>query len=792
MLQIEIDGKKIEAEQGKMIIEVADNLGIDIPRFCYHKNLSVAANCRMCLVDVEKAPKPLPACATPVANGMKIWTTSMRARIAQKSVMEFLLINHPLDCPICDQGGECELQDLAMGYGGNLSRFCEGKRVVEDKNISHLISTDMTRCIHCTRCVRFGEEVAGIREMGAAGRGEHTKIGTFIEKNIDSEVSGNIIDLCPVGVLTSKPFRYKARAWELRQFSSIASHDCMGSNVLVHTYNDKVVRVVPRENQDINDTWLSDKDRFSYEGIYNNRLHKPSIKVDGEWHDVSWEKAIIFAVEKIQNHMKEYGNDSICGVISPNSTTEECFLFQKLIRCLGSNNIDHRTKQLDFSNQENYPTYPNIGCSLKDIEKFNSILIVGSDIHKELPLLALRIRKLSLNEGNIFSINPLNFNMNFELQKNIVPKNGNIVLYLSSILKACLEISDVNVPSEIKDILESTKISTQHKSLAKKLCSTNTHIIVGLIAQLREDSSQIISLSNLISIVSKSSIGIINFGSNSPGAWLSGCVPHRIYNGLEIESNKSGSNFRQMLDKKNNLWFLNNIETEDCSNMTKFKTNLEKSCVINLTSFDSHDARIFSDIMLPIATNYEIDGSFVNCFGVWQYFKSSVPLFENSKKSWKVIKTLANYLKLEGFKYSKIEDLQKDINVLIEKHSYKETKFKIFLPNTINNKSKNNNSYINILQNIYHSDNIVRRASSLQKTVDAKNKDFLFINEDYAKKNNLSNYDKVKIENKSGELEVSILINNNIEKNSFMAYLGTKTASIIENLDDNIVLKGIK
>ena len=787
MLQIEIDGKKIEAQQGQMIIEVADNLGIDIPRFCYHKNLSIAANCRMCLVDVEKAPKPLPACATPVANGMKIWTTSMRARIAQKSVMEFLLINHPLDCPICDQGGECELQDLAMGYGGNLSRFCEGKRVVKDKNISPLISTDMTRCIHCTRCVRFGEEVAGIREMGAAGRGENTKIGTFIEKNIESEVSGNIIDLCPVGALTSKPFRYKARAWELKQYSSISSHDCLGANILVHTYNDKVVRVVPKENSEINNTWLSDKDRFSYEGMYVNRLTNPAIKVENEWQDVSWEKAILFALEKINNHIKTHDTKSICGVISANSTTEECFLFQKLIRSLGSNNIDHRIKQLDFSNQENYPIYPNIGSCISDINKFESIIIVGSDIHKELPLLALEIRQSSLQSTDVYLINPLELNINFNVKKNIVPKNGNIVSYLSSILKSCIEISDTKLPDDLNHILKDVKVSNQHKSVAKKICATNTHIIIGLISQLRKDSSQIIALCNLISIVSKSSIGTINFDSNSSGAWLTGCVPHRLYNGLELDNKEKGFNFSEMIQNKNNLWLINNIEIEDCSNSNKFEENLSNSFVINLSSFDSEKARTLSDILLPIATNYEIDGTFVNCFGLWQKFKSSIPLLGKSKKGWKVIKTIGNYLGLAGFKYNKIEDVNKDIDTLIEKNGYKNSKFKLFLPNVSKNEPKERNFYLNVINNIYNSDNIVRRAPSLQKTVDAKNKDFLYINEDYAKKYNLSNHDKVKIIKNNKEFVVSILINEKIEKNSFLVYLGTKTASILENLNDLVL-----
>jgi len=790
MLQIEIDGKKIETTPGKMIIEIADELGIDIPRFCYHKKLSIAANCRMCLVDVEKAPKPLPACATPVANGMKIWTTSMRARIAQKSVMEFLLINHPLDCPICDQGGECELQDLAMGYGGNLSRFCEGKRVVKDKNISPLISTDMTRCIHCTRCVRFGEEVAGIREMGATGRGEETKIGTYIEKNIDSEVSGNVIDLCPVGALTSKPFRYKARAWELKQFESVSSHDILGSNILVHTYNNKVVRIVPKENSSINENWLSDRDRFAYEGIYNNRLLYPSIKINGEWHDVSWNEAIKFAVEKIKKNIENHSSDSICSLISGNSTNEELFLFQNIIRNLGSNNIDHRTKQVSFDNQDSFPKYPNIGCKIKDLEKFESILLVGSDIHKEIPVLALRLRSISLKNGNVYVVNPLLRSFNFNVKKNIVPKNGNITLYLSALLKSCIEINNYDVPSEISKILLDVKVSNQHKSLAKTLCSTKTHILIGMISQLRKDFSKIVSICNLISVISKSSIGIINNEANSAGAWLLGCIPHRKYNGYALPKKECGVNLENMIKKKNNLWLLYNVELEDCAYQYQLNKNLKNANVINVTSFDSKISREFSDVMLPISTNYETQGSFLNCEGTLQSFKSSVLQIKKAKHGWKVLRTLANYLKIVDCKYNKIEDITQEIQNFTS-NKEEENTFKMHFHHNLKHEI-NSKITVHIINNIYNTDNIVRRASSLQKTNDAKQKNYLFISEDYAKKNNIQDLDIVQLENKKGVFQIPVMVETQIEKNSFMAYFGTKIASYVEASEDDIILKGIK
>lgn len=416
MATIEIDGKTFEVENGKMIIEVADEAGIYIPRFCYHKKLSVAANCRMCLVEVENGRKPVPACATPITNGMKVFTRSEEALHSQKVVMEFLLINHPLDCPICDQGGECELQDISMGFGNDESEYKDTKRAVDDDNLGTLISTEMTRCIHCTRCVRFGEEVAGIRELGATGRGEHMQIGTFVEHSMTSEVSGNIIDLCPVGALTSKPYRFTARAWEMTQHDGVAPHDCLGSNVYLHTRNGRLMRAVPKENESINETWLSDRDRFSYLGLNSEkRASKPQIKRNGQWETVDWETALKFTAEGISRIVKQNGPEQMAAFSSSSSTLEEMYILQKLMRELGVHNLDHRLQQTDFRDQNYQATTPKSSLPYEEIEHQNSIVLIGCNVDREVPLAGVRIRKAYRNGAKIFAINPVDFEYRFEL-----------------------------------------------------------------------------------------------------------------------------------------------------------------------------------------------------------------------------------------------------------------------------------------------------------------------------------------------------------------------------------------
>src|SRR5208337_1199245 len=393
-LNLEVDGQAVQVPGGSTVMDAAHKLGIYVPHFCWHNKLSIAANCRMCLVQVEKAPKPLPACATPASEGMKVWTHSAPAVDAQKGVMEFLLINHPLDCPICDQGGECQLQDLAVGYGASNSRYQEPKRVVFNKNLGPLISTDMTRCIHCTRCVRFGQEIAGVMELGMIGRGEHAEIITFVGRTVDSELSGNVIDLCPVGALTSKPFRYSARTWELARRRSVSPHDSLGSNLVVQAKNDRVMRVVPLENEAINECWLSDKDRFSYEGLNSNeRLTKPMIKQNGKWHEVEWQAALEFVANALRQIADGAGVEQIGALATPHSTLEEMFLLQKLMRGIGSHNVDFRLRQSDFSADGKPAGVPWLGMAIADINRADRLLIVGSFLRKDHPLLAARVRQ---------------------------------------------------------------------------------------------------------------------------------------------------------------------------------------------------------------------------------------------------------------------------------------------------------------------------------------------------------------------------------------------------------------
>src|SRR3990167_10180979 len=433
-IEIEIDDRKIQTHSEQMIIQVADEAGIYIPRFCYHKHLPVAANCRMCLVEVEKSPKALPACATPITPGMKVFTKSTKAMTSQRSVMEFLLINHPLDCAICDQGGECELQDLTMGFASPLSHFAEGKRAVENENIGPLIATEMTRCIQCTRCVRFGEEVAGLRELGATGRGEHMQIGTYVKHAMHSEVSGNIIDVCPVGALTSKPFRFQARAWELAQAPSLSPHDCVGANLFVHSRNGKVMRVVSHENNEINETWIADRDRFSYEGLYHaDRLTQPLVRVNGTLQPTTWQAAIEAAAKGLRHVVDTHGSEQLGALVSPSATVEEFYLLQSLMRNLGSSNVDHRLRQVDFRDQASMPLMPGLGMHIADLEQCDAILLIGSHIQKEQPSAALRVRKASRNGAPVMAVNMVDYRFHFPLHAKEIVSPARLVSILSAI-----------------------------------------------------------------------------------------------------------------------------------------------------------------------------------------------------------------------------------------------------------------------------------------------------------------------------------------------------------------------
>ncbi|MBV2092465.1 MAG: NADH-quinone oxidoreductase subunit NuoG, partial [Candidatus Thiodiazotropha sp. (ex Ctena orbiculata)] len=529
LVTIEVNGQELQAEAGSMLIEATDAAGINIPRFCYHKKLSIAANCRMCLVEVEKVPKPLPACATPVSDGMKVYTRSPKALAAQKGTMEFLLINHPLDCPICDQGGECELQDVAIGYGRDVSRYSEGKRVVADKNIGPLIATDMTRCIHCTRCVRFGEEIAGIREMGATGRGEHMVIGTYIEKSVDSEMSGNIIDLCPVGALTSKPFRFNARAWELTQVEAIAPHDSLGSNLNLHLRGNKVMRVHPKDNESINETWISDRDRFSYEGLYSSdRLTSPMVKKGGEWKEVSWEMALEMAAASL----KEIGDgDQIGTLISPTSTLEELYLGQKLMRGLGCNNIDSRLRQGDFRLDTTQNSVHWLGSTLSDMDQMQTVFVIGGNIRKEQPILAHRLRKAALNGAKLHYLNPIQIDLNHNGDQ-VICTPGEMAGRLAAVAKA----AGVKASGGAASLLKAAQADESAKQTAAELkAADGALVMLGAMAQAHPDYALLYTIAAALAEATGAQLSILPASANTVGAQLAGAVPHLQPGGTAAE-----------------------------------------------------------------------------------------------------------------------------------------------------------------------------------------------------------------------------------------------------------------
>ncbi|HIL42913.1 MAG TPA: NADH-quinone oxidoreductase subunit G [Gammaproteobacteria bacterium] len=639
MFEIEIDGKLVNAEAGEKLIEVTDRVGISVPRFCYHEKLSVAANCRMCLVDVEGAPKPQPACSTPVSEGMKVSTQNEKAKSAQKSVMEFLLINHPLDCPICDQGGECELQDVAMSYGSNVSRFNEGKRVIADSNIGALIHTDMTRCIHCTRCVRFGTEIAGIMEMGGTGRGESLKIEPFLNEGIQSELSGNMIDVCPVGALTSKPFRYELRSWQMNSTESIARHDLVGSNINVQTYKGKVKRIVARSNDSVNETWISDRDRFSYEGLsHSNRLLKPQVKFDGTWKEVSWEVALDFCVKGLLRSAGESNSMNSLGVLaSKTATLEEYYLLQKLVSELGCENIDYRLGVKDTKNTINLES----NVKLSDLEKIDHALIVGSYTRLEQPMINHRLRKAALRGGTVDVINSMQFDFNLALNNENIIIPCEIANLLASTLKVVLESTNQDVPEELNK-LTITKSATK---IAKKLLSSDASVIVLGEHVINNDNAK--NISNLVAMLAKntnsSTLNLSKTG-NSIAADIAGFFPGK--DGLDVNS---------MLGKDMNAYIMFDVypEYDFHNSSTAIKALSDKnSFIVSMNSFYNNNVADYSDVMLPISSYYETSGTHVNIEGEFQTFAASVKAPQESKPAWKVIKVLADLLDISGFNYS--------------------------------------------------------------------------------------------------------------------------------------------
>ena len=724
MINIKINDQEIAVEEGTTIIQAADLLKIPIPRFCYHEKLSISANCRMCLVEVSNMSKLLPACATHVTEGMQIFTQSENTIVGQKGVMEFLLVNHPLECPICDQAGECELQDLSIQFGNDASNFKEEKRSVVDQNLGPLIATNMTRCIHCTRCVRFGEEIAGMRELGAISRGEHMKISTFIAKNIDSEVSGNIIDLCPVGALTSKPYQFSARPWELQQKPSVSCHDCIGSNINYHVNNGHIKRAVPRNNPDINSIWLSDRDRFSYTGINTqDRLKYPLLKQEGKWQSVSWQEAISFIVNKLSIIIQKYGASQIGGLISPSASLEECYLFQKLFRSLGSNNIDHRLRQLDFRAQELAPLYPNLGLSTVDeLKNQQFIILIGSYINKEQPIAGILLREAVKNGGVIAVVNPVDFDFNFDVHYKYITPYGDLLTPLLKIAKAVTDVSKERLPLEAEALLNNIEYDQLDIAVAKKLLSvepTKGSVILGALAINHPDYSKIVAISNLICLLSKAKFGCFSDGANSAGAWLAGCIPHRTPNTMPATE---GKNALQMLTQVLKAYVLLGIEPElDCATVHGAAKILQQAeLVIAITAFESNLLLQYAEVLLPMTVPQEGAGTYVNVTGIWQNFEKIATSIGVSQSAADILLMLGKSFKLQGFINFNREDIV-NIEQIIKQatNTILSTSWQSWYPQIESEQVERSNNFICIAPlSLYVVDPITRRSECLQKTND--------------------------------------------------------------------------
>ena len=701
MIEIELDGKKVDIVEGSMIMHAADKAGTYIPHFCYHKKLSIAANCRMCLVDVEKMPKPMPACATPVTQGMIVRTKSAKAITAQKSVMEFLLINHPLDCPICDQGGECQLQDLAVGYGGSTSRYEEEKRVVAVKDVGPLVSMqEMSRCIHCTRCIRFGQEIAGVMELGMSHRGEHAEIETFLGQSIDSELSGNMIDICPVGALTSKPFRYSARTWELSRRKSVSPHDSTGSNLIVQVKNNKVMRVVPLENEAINECWIADRDRFSYEALNSDeRLTSPMIKQGGEWCAVDWQTALEYVANGLKQIKSDHGAEAIGTLASAHSTLEELFLAGELMRGLGSQNIDYRLRNAEF------PLFEGaryLGTSIASLSDLQSALIVGSNLRKEHPLFAQRIRQAA-RKGCVVSV------INAGTNDWAMPIAHTVSVAAAQWLEALASVAASVAAAKGVDQFVAGKSSASSDAISRSLLSGERKaILLGNSAAHHDKASSLLAIANWIALQTGASVGYLTEAANTVGAQIVGAMP-----------GKNGLNAGQMLGGALKAVLLLNNEPEFDSILgAQAKASLMSSqMVVTMSPFKANMA--FSDVLLPIAPFTETSGTFVNAEGRAQSFHAVVKPLGETRPAWKVLRVLANVLDLPGFEFESTADVLKEIAVDQSADAYSVNPA-LLINKTAAMVDLSPSKVEPTVARIYSLDGTVRRASSLQLTADAK------------------------------------------------------------------------
>jgi NADH-quinone oxidoreductase subunit G len=706
MVEIEIDGKSVEVEQGSMVMDAAKKVGTHIPHFCYHKKLSIAANCRMCLVEVEKAPKPLPACATPVTPGMKIHTHSEKAIQAQKSVMEFLLINHPLDCPICDQGGECQLQDLAVGYGKTTSRYTEEKRVVFHKNVGPLISMEeMSRCIHCTRCVRFGQEIGGVMELGMLNRGEHSEITSFVGQSVDSELSGNMIDLCPVGALTSKPFRYSARTWELGRRRSVSPHDSMGSNVILQTKANQVLRTVPLENEALNDCWISDKDRFAYEGLNGaDRLKTPMVKQDNVWVQTDWETALDYVARSLNSIKADHGADSIAALAHPMASVEELHLLQKVVRDLGSSNIETRLRQQDVSSSASETTsiksnkVPWLGMKVAEVSQLQRAFFIGSFLRKDQPLLAARIRVATKRGLKVSRLGASAEDWLMPIAATALATPSNWPAELAGVASSIAQAKGISAPSN-------AAISANAKAIADSLMTGERKaVFIGSAAIAHPQFAQLHAYAQFIAEQSGATLGFLPTGGNSVGAHLVNAVSEKGVQGILGKDLKA-------------IVMLGIEPSADLMDPQLAKSVLAKAgTVIAMTAFDSPELREVADVLLPVTPYTETSGSYVNAEGTLQTVQAAVRPLGDARPAWKVLRVLGGVLGLENYYFNSSDE------VLAEALP---TDFTAQLNNQTNTTPAVTSVFTAAIERltdvtIHSTDAIVRRAPALQLTQDAK------------------------------------------------------------------------
>ena len=758
MVEIELDGKTVEVPQGSMVMHAANKLGTYVPHFCYHKKLSIAANCRMCLVEVEKAPKPLPACATPVTQGMKVFTHSAKAVEAQRSVMEFLLINHPLDCPICDQGGECQLQDLAVGYGKSNSRYEEEKRVVFHKNVGPLISMEeMSRCIHCTRCVRFGQEIAGVMELGMINRGEHSEITTFVGQTVDSELSGNMIDICPVGALTSKPFRYAARTWELARKRSVSPHDSLGSNTTIQTKANKVMRVVALENEAINECWISDRDRFSYEGINSaDRVTSPMVKQGGQWLETDWESALDYVSRSLKTIATEHGPQAIAALAHPISSTEELHLLQKIVRGLGSDQIETRLLQ---SNIEGAAKAPWLGMPITKLDSLDRALVIGSYLRKDQPLMAARLRAAAKRGLALHRIDAGGDDWLISAPKSLVVKPSAWVNSLGEVALAVAKAKSASAPAGV-----AASISPAAQAIADSLLSgQSSAVFLGSAAIAHPNASDLHVLAQFIAQQTGATFGFLPVGGNAVGASL-------------VKANGAGIN--SVLSGERRAVILMNLEpTRDLANPEQAKAALAKAnTVIALTAFTSPDLLETADVILPISAFTETVATFVNAEGSAQTIQPAVKPLGDSRPGWKVLRVLGGLLGLDGFLFNMPEEVLGDAlgESFVDNLNNQFTGSSVISSGNISPA----NGFERVSDvNIYAVDPIVRRAPALQRTSDAKRGNQVGLNQAAMNELGLKEGDVVSIAQGNLSTQLPVTLEANLAAGAVRISAGTEASA---------------